>query len=83
MTAEEWILTHPWRPGRVGGCVVCDIPPGRLGNTMPETWEYYGGYLVLESCPTAVAAYLVEWHNEAHTLARQSGDKDCSGSTNG
>jgi hypothetical protein len=74
MTAEQWILAHPWRLGSVGGCVVCDVPPGRLGNTMPETWSYYGGYLVLESCPTAVCTYLVNRHNAELQRMNESGD---------
>jgi hypothetical protein len=74
MTSEEWILSHPWRLGRVAGCVVCDIPPGRLGSTLADTWEYYGGYLVCESSPTFVAERIIALHNAAKLLAAQSGD---------
>ena len=69
MTREEWILSHQWRLGRVGGSVICD-PAGAMENCTEEDarreaglYDFYGGFPVLESCPTSVCLHIIRMHN--------------------
>lgn len=37
----------PWRPGKIGGCVVADHPVPEIGGS--DEVEHYGGHLIAES----------------------------------